>query len=359
MRLRDRDAPITEEGLIFRVYGYDHPEGAYFCDLEYAPEALYRSPDPRALRVGRGGRLYKFYADGGLKFVEDHHPKYTVWHRAMRQHLVGVSEPQIAEVHRPDERLTHLLNEPEDPLMEAVGELLDLIAEHSTLRPRDFGVFGSLLHGFHSPRHSDLDLIIYGIEALKELRRTLTNLYAEGPLRNEFDAWTPEMSPHHWRFRLYSKEEYGWYQRRKLIYALYDSKSLGRVVKVEFEPVRRWNEIRNEYPEIESIRPLGLVEATFQVLSDEEAAFIPALYPIEVERLSGGVDPRDVRRITSYVEEFRLQLFEGEEGYVRGMLEEVETRRGSFYQVTLSRSPDYYGQVLRLAGQPSMEGVDL
>jgi predicted nucleotidyltransferase len=349
MRLRDRDAPITAEGLIFRVYGYDHPPTAYFCDLEYAPETLYSSEDPRAVRVGPRGRFYKFYADGGLRFVEKRFPQYTVQHRAMRRPLVAVSEHQISEVHRPDERLTQILKEADDPLLEAVVEVLELVAEHSDLTPRDFGVFGSLLHGFHSAEHSDLDLIIYGIRELQELRKTLRGLYVEGPLRNEFEGWTPEMPPHHWRFRLYSKEEYGWYQRRKLIYAVYPSQNLGRVVKVEFEPVRRWSEIRNEYCEVESIKPLGMVEAVFHVLSDEAAGFIPSLYPIEVERISRGVDPRDVVRIVSYVEEFRLQLFEGERGYVRGMLEEVKDRSGTFYQITLSRCPDYYGQVLKLS----------
>jgi len=352
MRLRERDARINGEGLIFRVYGYDHPEDAYFCDLEYAPEAIYRSEEPRAIRVGPRGRFYKFYADGGLRFVEEHYPQYTIWHKALHRRLVGVHVDQIAEVHRPDERLREILREPRDPLMEAVVELLDLIVEHSTLRPRDFGVFGSLLHNFHSPKHSDIDLIIYGVKALKELRETLNTLYGEGPLRNEFESWTPEMPPHHWRFRLYPKSDYGWYQRRKLIYAVYESRSLKRTVKVEFEPVRLWSEIKNEYPETMRIRSLGMVEAWFRVLSDEEAGFMPAIYPIEMERIDCEVDSGDVRRIVSYVEEFRLQLFEGERGYVRGILEEVEMRSGAFYQITLSRCPDYYGQVLRLAEQP-------
>jgi len=37
LRLRDRDAITTKEGLIFRVYGYTHPLDGFVCDLEYAP----------------------------------------------------------------------------------------------------------------------------------------------------------------------------------------------------------------------------------------------------------------------------------------------------------------------------------
>lgn len=160
------------------------------------------------------------------------------------------------------------------------------------------------------------------------------------------------MPPLNWRFRFYSKEEYGWYQRRKLIYAILQSHNIDRFVKIEFEPVRRWDEIDNEYAEIDRIRPLGMVEATFTVLSDEEVAFMPSIYPVKVGGVSFDVDPREITRIISYVEEFRLQLFEGEKGYVRGMLEEVEGEKGGFYQITLSRCSDYYGQVLRLQSPP-------
>ena len=36
LKLRDRDAIQTAEGLIFRVFGYSHPKDAYICDAEYA-----------------------------------------------------------------------------------------------------------------------------------------------------------------------------------------------------------------------------------------------------------------------------------------------------------------------------------
>ncbi|TEU09830.1 hypothetical protein E3J20_05405, partial [Candidatus Bathyarchaeota archaeon] len=74
MRFRDRDAPITDDGLIFRTYGYDHPSDSCFCDLEYAPETLYRSDDPRAVRDGLPKKYYKFYFDGGLKFALNRDP---------------------------------------------------------------------------------------------------------------------------------------------------------------------------------------------------------------------------------------------------------------------------------------------
>ena len=61
MKFRDRDAPISKDGLIFRTYGYDNPENSCFCDLEYAPHNIYQTDNPKALRDGRQTKFYKFY----------------------------------------------------------------------------------------------------------------------------------------------------------------------------------------------------------------------------------------------------------------------------------------------------------
>ncbi|RLI07528.1 hypothetical protein DRO42_07950 [Candidatus Bathyarchaeota archaeon] len=351
MRFRDRDAPVTPEGLIFRAYGYDHPEGACFCDLEYAPETLYQTDNPRAVRDGGPTRYYKFYFDGGLKFVKERYPQYQILHRPLNRLFVGVREEHLADVVRPDSRLQELMKVEGDPLIEATGEVLSLVLDASSLRPRDFGVFGSLAHRFHNPRYSDIDLLIYGKRELKKLRAALAELYSEGALRNEFEGWTVDGPPAHWNFTRYSKEEYGLSQRRKLIYALHKSEELHRTVKVEFEPVRKWSEIKNEYEVTERIEDMGRVEAVVEVLSDEEAGFMPSIYPVELREIDRDVDPRDLWRVVSYVEEFRLQVEAGETALVRGNLERVETTAGQFYQIVLSYGADYFDQVLKPLGR--------
>ena len=352
MRFRDRDAPITPEGLIFRTYGYDHPPDACFCDLEYASEKIYRSDDPKALRDGLPVKYYKFYLDGGLRFAMKQDPPYQILNRPLDRMMVGVREEQLARVMRPSERLSELLAHEEDPLIEATREVLDLIVDNSSLGPQDFGVFGSLAQGFHNPRYSDIDLIIYGMRQLEELRSTLKALYEEGLLRNEFDGWTPRDPPHHWNFTNYPKEEYGEAQRRKLIFANYESEGLGREVNVEFEPVRRWDEINNEYEAIETIEKLGRVEAVGDVISDEEGGFMPSVYPVKLMKISTDSDPGDVYRVVSYVKEFRLQLEAGDKAIIVGDLERVVTKSDEFHQITLSYGPGYFDQVLKAKETP-------
>jgi len=353
MRFRDRDAPVTHDGLIFRTYGYDHPEDACFCDLEYAPETQYSTDDPRALRDGLPTRHYKFYFDGGIRFALSHSPPYTLQHRPLNRLMAGVTRDQISHVVEPQERLKELLRTGTDPLVEATWEVLDMITQSSTLSVGDFGVFGSLAHGFHNPRYSDIDLLIYGVRQLRGLRSTLGDLYDQGVMANEYEGWTPADPPAHWNFRHYTKEEYGASQRRKLIYATTQSKHLGRTVKIEFEPVRRWDEVRNEYPDTERIENLGRVEAVGVVLSGDEAGFMPSIYPVDIEETSARTRPEEIRRVVSYVEEYRLQLREGETAFIRGNLEKVTTREGEFHQITLSYDPEYFDQALKPRANPS------
>ena len=109
MRFRDRDAPVTPEGLIFRTYGYDHPPDSCFCDLEYASESIYTTKNPKAIRTGLSTNFYKFYLDGGLNFARKHEPPYVLFHEPMGLEMVGVKAEQLSGVLSPDERLKELL----------------------------------------------------------------------------------------------------------------------------------------------------------------------------------------------------------------------------------------------------------
>lgn len=71
LKLRDRDAIITKEGLVFRVLGYSHPPNAYICDAEYAPAEIFKSDNPKAFRNKRQHVFYKFYEDEGWEEISN------------------------------------------------------------------------------------------------------------------------------------------------------------------------------------------------------------------------------------------------------------------------------------------------
>ena len=352
LRLRDRDAIVTTEGLIFRVFGYSHPSSAFICDVEYAPATIFKSDNPKAFRNKGGHVFYKFYENEGWKFIQDNFPQYVVLHEMLGKRVVGVSRRDILEVRMPEVRLGELVKtKPEDDLLEAMHCVLEFATHCSGLSPENFGVFGSLLHGFYNAKFSDIDLIIYGRRNVAKLCETLQELYESGssPLRNEFVA-DESIGGKNWRFRNFSEEEYLWQQRRKLIYALFVDEKSGRTIKTEFEPVKEWREISNEYDTEASIRQRGWTRMLARITEDTDAPFIPSVYGIEpFEILEGAREALEAKRIISYMEEFRLQARTDETVYVEGNLEQVETPRDSFYQIALTYCPRYYEQVLKVS----------
>lgn len=350
LRLRDRDAIVTQDNMIFRVYGYTHPPTAYICDPEYAPAPIYQSEYPKVFRTNGKEIYYKFLGNEGLLFVQKAYPHYTVKYTPLQKNLVGVKRAQIAEIRQPDKRLQSLiLRTPQDLLLQAMHALVDNVQQRSSLSKEDFGVFGSLLHNFYHPRFSDIDLIIYGRANLEHLTEALATLYQEenSSLRNEFATMT-SMKGKQWKFLNYSVKEYIWHQERKHVYALFNHEQSGRIIKAEFEPVKQWEEIRNEYSRQMQITPKGWIKMLARITCDHDSAFMPSVYEIEPIKILNRARARDIQQILSYMEEFRMQATRDEIVTVEGNLEQVRTPCRVFHQVTLTYCPRYYEQTLKL-----------
>lgn len=349
MQLRDRDSIITEDGFIFRVYGYIHPENEYICDPEYAKPEVFKSSNPRACR-GKNELCYcKFFADEGMKLILDNYSKYSVFFWPLQKCVVGVNKKDIAETRKPDQRLQQLLTKkPDNALLKAMKELLEMVSSKAGLSETDFGVFGSLLHGFYHPDFSDLDFTVYGAENMKRLRDGLERLYKEdNGLRNEFDSMEA-VSTKDWKFVNYSLNEYVWHQKRKMIYAYFDSQDANRVVKAEFEPVKDYKEINNEYSPFIRTWHEGWIKAEVEITDDNDAPFIPSIYKIKVKQILEGPQVDNIQRIFSYMEEFRMQAKTGETVLVEGNLERVVNGTDVFHQIVLSYGPRYYEQTLKV-----------
>ncbi|MCZ2809780.1 MAG: nucleotidyltransferase domain-containing protein, partial [Candidatus Bathyarchaeota archaeon] len=335
------------DNIIFRVYGYFHPSDSYVCDPEYASATIYKSMNPRAPRGKRKHIYYKFYADEGLQLVREKYPRYTIFYEPLQERFVGVSREHIAKTRKPNDRFRQLITkQPGDELLKALHNLSALVTSRSGLSENDFGVFGSLLHGFYHPTYSDIDLIVYGREKLRELCKALEDLYhEENSLRNEFEV-EKALEGKRWKFVNYSPKEYLWHQRRKMIYALFKCKEGRRVAKIEFEPVKDWKEVCNEYNPNTRVQKRGWIKAIARVTDNQDAPFIPSIYQIEVLEILEGPKIENIQRILSYVEEFRMQAKRDEHVCVEGNLEEVINETKTFHQITLTYGPRYYEQTL-------------
>jgi len=306
--------------------------------------------NPRAPRGKRKPIYYKFYADEGLQFVQEEYPRYTIFYEPLQERFVGVPRTYIAKTRKPNKRFRQLIEkQPRDDLLKALHKVYSLVTSRSGLSENDFGVFGSLLHGFYHPKFSDLDLIVYGREKLGRLCETLEDLYGEeGPLRNEFES-EKAVEGKLWKFVNYSPKEFLWHQQRKMIYALFEDVEGARIIKTEFEPVKDWKEIYNEYNPNTRVVKRGWIKVVARVTDDQDAPFIPSIYQIEPIRILEGSKVENIQRILSYVEEFRMQAKKDERVYVEGNLEEVITPTRTFHQITLTYCPRYYEQVMKVS----------
>jgi predicted nucleotidyltransferase len=266
--------------------------------------------------------------------------------------VLGVNQGDIVQTRKPEERLRVLFEaDPKDELHDAMQRVLNIVLKDSGLSVENFGVFGSLLHGFHHPKFSDIDLIVYGKKENARMRETLQALYKDdlSGFGNEFDK-DEVVKGKQWRFKNYSVKELLWHQKRKLVYALFDDAKSGRTIKAEFEPVKAWSEIASEYDPKTRILRMGWVKISARIIADSDAPFIPSVYGIEpLEVLSGTRDALEAVRVISYMEEFRLQAQKDEVVYVEGNLEEVVTPNGSYHQIALTYCPRYYEQALKVA----------
>lgn len=350
LNLRDRDAIVTDEGLIFRVLGYSHPPDYYFCDLEYAPERIFNSGNPKALRNSSGQNWYKFYEDEAWRFLKHEFSQYVIFNDVLQNQIVGVKTRDIAEVRKPEQKLRALAARiSQDDLLKATQDLIHILQEHVKLDHATLGVFGSMLHDFYHPKYSDIDLIVYGRENNHRVSTILEELYESSSSRfsNEFGA-SVSACPKPWHFQNMTYKEYLWHQRRKMMYAIFDDVRSGRKIKTEFEPVKDWNEIINDYDQNVRIKKIGWAKILAKVTSDIEAPFIPSIYDIEANKIiEGPKEAMEVTRIVSYIEEFRKQVKVDETVCVEGTLEEVTSGQRSFHQIALTFCPRYYEQTLK------------
>jgi len=117
-----------------------------------------------------------------------------VAYKPLNKKVLGVKKANIAQIRKPNEKFGELLEkEPKDELLRHLQTVFAMVTACSSLSKANFGIFGSLLHGFYHPKFSDIDLIIYGRWNANHIREVLNDLYADSAssLRNEFETDEP------------------------------------------------------------------------------------------------------------------------------------------------------------------------
>ncbi|MFQ5710669.1 MAG: hypothetical protein ACE5GD_02695, partial [Candidatus Geothermarchaeales archaeon] len=300
MRAREGDFLETVEGLIFDVKGLVHPPERVVAYLRYVPDA-------EGDRERGGVRYRKVYPlEERTQVLEERWPRYVYFDEVYNRRLQGVPLERIKHVYRPVEGLRELRKRSRlDDVEARAVELLDLLRSATDLPWRCLGVSGSLLTGLHV-RGSDIDPVVYGVEASERVWEALRSLlhgpygiqrYDESDLRRLYEFRSME--------RGMSFEDFLRHEGRKVLE--------GRFMGVDYfiRCVKRWDEVGERYGE-NVYYPVGDTVLRATVEDDGECIFTPCKYLIkDVEVLEGRAE-LPPSEIVSFRGRFCEQVFEGE-----------------------------------------------
>ena len=313
---KDRDFVETVEGMLFCVVDYLHPPGKVTAYLKYSP-----APEGRWQRDGaafhRELAYYHAHQVGQtLDYLEAHYPEYidTCPVRDMRFSMIP--HERVALYYRPEARLAQVLERPGDSMEQELAALTESLLAATGIPLESLGITGSMLLGIHNPSFSDLDIIVYGVEAADCLRSVLAGpgIPGVGPVMPSVLArWRRDSMDHHGL----SEAQVDWLITRRWNYASYEGRRY-----LSFHPTRSDAEIREHYGD-HTYRDAGVCRLRAVVTDAAEAIYLPAIYRVaQVHFLEG--PEADVREIRSYEGLFGEVADAGQEIEARGKLERID-----------------------------------
>ncbi len=325
---KDRDFVETPEGLLFCVVGYLHPPDKCTAYLKYSPAA-----EGRWRRQGtayhRELAYYHAHQVGQtLDTLQAHYPGYIHYCPVRDMTFSMVPHDRVQTYYRPEERLAQLLNAPADPLEEEVARLIEDIRKAADIPLIDLGITGSILLSIHDPSFSDIDLMIYGREAVNQLRTVVTESHIAGtvPLDESFLAgWRQEIAEHH----NLTEQEVHWLVARRWNFMYYGQ---GRYLSLH--PVRSDAEILEVYGE-HYYRDAGVVRLRAIISDAADSIFLPAIYGIEQVKVLEG-PAVEIGEICSYEGLFSQAADVGQEVEAQGKLERLD--HGPLHRLVIGSS---------------------
>lgn len=289
---RIRDFIETVDGLIFSVVSYHHP-GWCNAVLRY-----YKSTNGER---ERGGKKYSKVSStaGSYKFLEENFPEYVVSYEGLE--LQTVPFDKIEKVHRPENRLKEICENPKSPLEQKTANLSRVFKD---IPESHKGITGSVLVGLQTPT-SDIDFVIYGISNHKKAREIFKKSADDKLEELTEEEWQRSYEKRFSSHRTLSFDEYLWHERRKW----HKGAINGTVFDILL--VRDAGEIGPPPPQYERKEKITVT----CTVTDAALAFdSPSVYRVECG---------NIKEVLSYTHTYAGQAFEGEKIDVCGFLEEA------------------------------------
>ena len=322
---RDRDFIRTPEGFLFCVVGSTHPPDRVMAYLKYVPSSSGGPWRRSGLRYSRAMSDYTMASLRATLAILRDYPFYISFFRAFGTEMSSVPLERIEEHYKPEEKLEELVSSDKlDVLEEKALSLANLIADISGISLDKIGITGSILLDIHVPGISDIDLVVYGLDASSRVKEALREALEDRSVEVE---------------RLRDDMAKAWCIRKTKLYPLElrDAEEIlsrrwnigmYRGTRFSIHPVRTEQEAERYGERL--FKPMGRALVRAKVRDAHEAMFLPAIYKVDGVKVLEGPNIRTIEEICSYEDIYADVAGEGEEILAKGKLEMVFDRRRGF-----------------------------
>jgi predicted nucleotidyltransferase len=323
--LIEGDYVETAEGLLFAVKGLHHPEGLVTAYLRYVP-------DPQGGRL-RGALRYRrvYDLDETDELLSERYPRYLNYVERKGLTLQSVPMESISRTYSARERLKTVMEEPGTELETTIARFVTALSSDSGVPLNGFGVSGSVLIGLTVPT-SDVDLIVYGLDAGHEVYSSLEELRASQDWIRQYVSETVRgVMENRWGDTDLDPEKMVDIETRKVLHGMVD----GRDYFVRL--VRKPKEFERET----TSTPLRRAVLRATIADAKESVFTPCTYHVEDCIYLDGTSGPKVTQLVSYRGKFTEQASEGDIVEARGTVEEATYREGTIFRLMMGGRGDY------------------
>jgi predicted nucleotidyltransferase len=333
MRAREGDLIQTRDNVIFDVKGLVHPPARVIAFPRYIP-----SPTGTR-RSGKGlyGKVYNLAER--FKYLQQNAPSLIVHDPVFDENLCEVPVDTIKKKYDPVAKLAILRTSKRlGDLEKTAVQLAEDLKEAADIPWSAIGISGSVLVGLHTPR-SDLDPIVYGVDACRKAYEALEELLKDGDSR--FKPYSRDGLHALFDFRskdtVMSFEDFARVESRKAFQGMFE----GVDYFVRF--VKDWSEVGERYGDV-CYRNSGYAKITATVADDSEALFTPCTYRIENATVVEGSRLEPIQEIASFRGRFCEQAKKGEAVTAQGKVERVTNKKSGkeCYRIILGNKPADY-----------------
>lgn len=355
-QVRTRDFIYTTDGLFFASTNYVHPDDRFISFLRYIP-------DPNGDREKDGEKYRKVTSDEAYSYLRENHPDYLYFCDVTNVEMMGVPKDKVAEIIKPEERLSELRNafnkgeKLKNP--EIMGKLMDVsdfFHYVAGVPYENLGISGSILPGLHKEDVSDIDFVIFGLEnhrkAMKAFRENkgknvhIDEVDKDITVKGIVDEFWEKVYNKRMKDSSLTMDEFKWYENRK--------GNRGTINGTLFDILctKNYDEISGKWGDT-VYEPLGIAQIECDIVSALGAFDNPSLYTIENLKILDGVEV-PISEVVSFTHTYAGEVIDGEHVIAKGKVEKVisEGKKDS-YRLVVGTTRESMDEYVKLKESPA------